>query len=336
MGTCARAAGICVLFSALSARALEFGEPAAPLDVKAWLAGEPFALGDAKGRLVVVLFWATWDGSPPKIIGCLNRIHQVQAADVAVVAITTDDEAAVRKFVAERGVAYRIGLDNGAATKMAWMKSIPGLPHAFVVGRDGRVAWHGEPQVGLQAALSDLLAGKLDRARYEKLNGLRRQLVWATKAGKVPEVMSLLEQMIATVPEDAWAHDTRAAILAKQGRAAATRDAYLAMGKGCKDDPDALGDAARHLATASQLPARDAPAAVGFAQRAAEITANKDPEILETLARAHYELGHLAKAAEAQALAVEAAAERERPALEELLLFYRREAARRAADPEAK
>jgi len=152
----------------------------------------------------------------------------------------------------------------------------------------------------------------------------------------VEEPYDLLAEMIATVPEDAWAHASRAAILVKQRKLLEARNAYLAMGRACRNDPEALADAASRLATASHLYLRDLPAALDFAQRAVAVTASKDPDALDTLARVHYELGHPAKAVEAQALAVKAAPEREQPGLEATLAFYRREQARRAADPDAK
>ena len=50
----------------------------------------------------------------------------------------------------------------------------------------------------------------------------------------------------------------------------------------------------------------------------------------------HYELGHLAKAAEIQARPVRIAPQADQAALKALLLFYQSEAQRRAADPDAK
>jgi tetratricopeptide (TPR) repeat protein len=216
------------------------------------------------------------------------------------------------------------------------MSGITGLPHAFIVARDGRVAWHGSPHIGMAPALSDLLAGTYRPERYQKLNKLRRQLAFAIKAHDAPKAMACFDQMIATVPEDAWAHQNRASILAKQDKMRETRDAYLAMGRSCTSDPDALAEAARRLATTRYLHLRDMPAALAFAERAAEITDRRDLKVLRTLARVHYELGHVAKAAEVQARAVSIAPEGEQALLRATLLFYQREAQRRAADPHAK
>jgi len=319
-----------------AARAVEFGATPPSLDVKKWLAGEPLALGEAGGRVVVVEFWATRDAGSRKAIRRLSYFQRFHGSEVDIVAVTDEEAAVVGKFLAESPLPYRVALDAGSATKLAWMRGISGIPHAFIVGRDGRVAWHGEPEVGLAAALNDLLAGKFDAARYEKLNELRRQLLWAIKAGKVGEAMSLLDQMIAAVPQDGWAYETKAAILARQHKLPEARDAYLAMGKACSGDPEALCEAAERLATTRYLHVRDLRGALGFAERAAEVTTRKDPYVLSTLARVRYELGHLGGAVDAQRLAVEAAAEGERPLLEAVLLFYRTERLRRTADPEAK
>jgi len=319
-----------------TALALEVGDPAPALNVKKWLAGEPVDTKGARGRLVAVKFWATWSAASRKAIRGLNRFQQQHFDRLAIVAITDEDEPVVRKFLDATSVLYRVALDNGVATKRVWMRHITGLPHAFIVGRDGRIAWHGEPEVGMGAALRDLLAGKFDPARYTRLNELRRRLIHAIKAKKVAQAMRLLDQMIAAVPEDAFAHRLKASILAKQGRLEEARDALLTLGKRCKNDPDALSEAARRLATARHLYVRDMRAALDFAQRAAKLTASKDARVLATLAQAHYELGHLTKAVETQSLAVKVAAERDRPELEKTHFFYRRERLRRSGDSDAK
>jgi len=149
-------------------------------------------------------------------------------------------------------------------------------------------------------------------------------------------VLRLLGQMIATVPEDAWAYGLTLSIYRKQRRSAEARETCIAMGKACTSDPDALADAAKLLATAGSLYLRDVPLALAFAQRAADLTKRQETEPLEVLARCHYELGHLAKAIEAQGAALKIAAPGDRPSIERTLHFLRDERQRRASDPDAR
>ena len=323
-----------VLFQA-AACAVEMGDRAPPLTVSTWLHGEPLAIADAKGRLVVVVWFATWDKEGQQAVPRLNRLARLYGDKLDIVAVTDEDEPVVRKFLAATPVRYRVALDKGTASKKAWMQFIVESLHAFIV-RDGTIAWHGHPARGLYPAVADLLAGRYDAARYKTLTKTHFEMTHALKAHKADEVLRLLGQMIATVPEDAWAYGLTLSIYRKQRRSAEARETCIAMGKACASDPDALADAAKLLATAGSLYLRDMPLALDFAQRAADLTKRQETEPLEVLARCHYELAHLAKAIEAQEQALEVAAPPDRPSIEHTLAFYRAEQARRAADPDAK
>jgi len=266
----------------------------------------------------------------------LNRLQRVYGTHLDIVAVTEEDEAVVRRHLASVPVAYRVALDNGIASKRAWMTHVVTTPYAFLVGRDGKIAWRGDPAIGLYPALADLLAGRYDPARYTKLNETHFAFTHALKAHKIDEMLRLLDQMIVTVPEDAWAYHIKLPILRKQRKTHDARELYIAMGKRCTSDPDALAEAARKMATVTSLTLRDVPLALTFAQRAAELTRNQEPPILDILARVHYELGHLAKAIETTTLAAELATGNDKAVLTRTLDFYRGEQARRAADPDAK
>lgn len=71
------------------------------------------------------------------------------------------------------------------------------------------------------------------------------------------------------------------------------------------DDPDLLNYLAWTILDKEGLKNRDFDVALFIAQKAAEITKNKNPAILDTLARAYFEKGDLDKAVETQTLAIE-------------------------------
>lgn len=330
------ALAIAVGFSSM-AWALEVGDPAPPLEVRGWIAEKPLTIAEAKGKkLVIVEWWATWDADSRKMIPRLNRLQRLHGEKLDIVAVTDEDEGAVKKVLATTPIRYRLALDKGVASKKVWMQYITTTPYAFIVGLDGKIAWHGSPERGLYPAVADLLADRFDSTRFVKLNATYTELTHSLKAGKIDEVLRFLDQMIATVPEDAWAHGLKLSIYRKQRRSAEAREACIAMGKACAGDPDALAEAAQRLATAGGLPLRDMPLALGLAKQAADLTKGQEPGILATLARCHYELGHLTQAALTQALAVKAAGEADQPALIPALRFYAHEQQRRAKDPDAK
>ncbi len=329
------AAALAVAAVPSPARAVEVGDAAPRVKVKAWLAGEPLDVGGVRDKLVIVEWFATWCKDSQAAVPRLNRLQRLYGDRLDVVAMTDEDEPVVRKFLAARPVGYRVALDDGTATKKVWMQYVVTTPHVFIV-RKGRIAWTGAPARGLYPAVADLLAGRYDPRRYQQLNKTHFELTHALKAHKTDEVLGLLDQMIAIVPEDAWAYRLKLSIYRKRHDSPAARAACIAMGKACTSDPDALAEAARRLATAGGLPLRDMPLALQLARQAVALTREQEAAPLVTLARCHYELAHLARAIEAQAKALAVASDDDKPLTDRTLRFYRAELARRADDPDAK
>lgn len=335
MGTLRRkAVASLVLLGAASAWAVEMGDPAPPLTVKTWVQGEPVKIAEAGDRLVLVEWFATRDKDSQATVPRLNRLRRLHGDRLDIVVVTDEDEDVVRKFLATTPLRTRVALDQDTTTKQAWMQHIVTQPYAFIV-REGTVVWRGSPARGLYPAVADLLADRYSADRYKRLNELYFELTHALKAHKTEEVLGFLDQMMAAVPEDAWAYRLKVNILRKQGRPRAAREVYLAMGKLCASDPDALAEAAQRLGTANGLFLRAMPEALGFARQAVELTKRKEADILAVLARCHYELAHLDKAIEIQTEALAVATGAEKRIIEPTLAFYRAERERRAADPEA-
>jgi hypothetical protein len=77
------------------------------------------------------------------------------------------------------------------------------------------------------------------------------------------------------------------------------------LGELGKDDPDLLNELSWTILDTEGLKNRDLDLALALAQRATELTQGQSGEILDTLARAHYEKGDVDKAVELQTKAVE-------------------------------
>jgi hypothetical protein len=104
---------------------------------------------------------------------------------------------------------YTVVLDNNRETSKGYMGAygINGIPHAFVVDREGRIAWHGHPMAGLDKALEKAAAAPVspaatalsvaDQKRVEAQTQLRLYSEIAS-TGNNPEKLGLLgEQLIA-------------------------------------------------------------------------------------------------------------------------------------------
>ena len=154
-------------------RSLFIGDAAPPLTFARWVRGEPVKQLD-KGTIYVVEFWATWCGpcvqSIPHVTRLQERYRDQGVVVVGIGSVEPDGAVKVPPFVARFGerMNYRVAVDDYAGTKegrtyTAWVKASgnDGIPCAFVVGRDGRVAWVGDPR-GMDDALAKIVAGTFD------------------------------------------------------------------------------------------------------------------------------------------------------------------------------
>lgn len=130
------------------------GKPAPEIQAGKWYNGEGQSLARLKGKVVVVEFWATWCGPCVKAIPHLKEIHS-KYSDKGVVLISLSGESAaeVDPFVKAKGMNYLVGAESETSEKY----SVTGIPHAVVVGVDGKVSWQGHPMNGLDAAIEEAL-----------------------------------------------------------------------------------------------------------------------------------------------------------------------------------
>jgi thiol-disulfide isomerase/thioredoxin len=155
----------------------QLGDPAAPLHIAEWVKGQAVDLAKLKGKQVVVVeFWATW--CPP----CRASIPHLTALqkkhkDVVFIGISTEKPDVVKKFVAKMGdqMNYTVAVDNERQTSKGYMDAfgIRGIPHAFIVDKQGRIVWDGHPMANLEKVLDEIVAGKYDLDKARKKSAAR-------------------------------------------------------------------------------------------------------------------------------------------------------------------
>jgi peroxiredoxin len=164
----ALAAGAVILYFLASPRpaappaaAPDQHDVAAPLSAPA-LDGKTVSLADFKGKVVLVDFWATWcDPCREEIPDLVKLQARLKDKGFTILGVSMDERgaAAVNKFTAKQPISYPVILNGGERAPKGWV--VPGLPTAYLVGRDGTVLkrWFGEKDPAeLEAAVNAALA----------------------------------------------------------------------------------------------------------------------------------------------------------------------------------
>ena len=121
-------------------------EKAAPLSAPG-LDGKSIALSGFAGKVVLVDFWATWcDPCKEEIPDLVKLREKLKGKGFEIFGVSMDEDGAkaVKTFTAKQPITYPLGLNGGEQPPEGWV--VPGLPTAYLIGRQGQVLkrWFGE------------------------------------------------------------------------------------------------------------------------------------------------------------------------------------------------
>jgi thiol-disulfide isomerase/thioredoxin len=114
------------------------GQPAPDFTLRTLDGGE-IRLGDLRGKIVVLNFWATWCGPCREEMPLLEQAMSERGPDgLVIVAINVQEsEAQVRPFVQRLNLTYPIGMDrNGCLARRYRVRS---YPTTYFISRDGAI-----------------------------------------------------------------------------------------------------------------------------------------------------------------------------------------------------
>lgn len=310
---------------------LKVGDPAPKLQTGKWVQGDPVKSFD-KDKAYIVEFWATWCGPCRVSIPHLNEIYE-KYKEKGLVVIGQDvwerDESLVEPFVKKVGdkMTYRVAMDDKSASEKGamaetWMEAAGrnGIPSAFLVAKGGQIAWIGHPMQLKDTMIEEVLAGKFDvkqaAADYEKQQEQEAQRMKLARQFGQQMQDKEWDKAEATLNEVAkgMSEDERGALDGARLQILLGKEDFDGVGKlaekisqGRATNALALNQLAWMLATRKGVKGGALEAAGRIAARANQAAEEKDPAILDTLARVTFMQGNKEKAIELQQKAVDLA-----------------------------
>lgn len=318
---------------------LTVGDPAPPLKVEKFVKGDPVK-AFKPGHTYVLDFWSTWCGPCRASMPHLTELQKKFDGKITVIGVNIweapkySDETLtkVQDFVKQNSekMGYTVAYD-GAAKKAdkAYMEAAgaDGIPTAFVVTPDGKIAYIGHPEdpafaetlqqivdgkFDLQKAVAAYKKAQAEQAAWEKARGHYIETMMAAQdlleAGKVDEALAKVDEAAKLMP----AADQASADVMKFRMLMAAQEYDRAYAIGARliagpfnDDAMVLNAIAWSIVDPEiDIDKPDVALAFKAAERAVELTDSMEPAVIDTLARCYWLKGDKAKAVELQKQAI--------------------------------
>jgi len=145
---------------------LETGQEAPEFELPHFVSGEPVALSDYAGQLVVLDFWASWCGPCRAAMPQLEDMVTEFEDEIALLGVNLDrSDAEARDYLETASLEQMVvlGGDFEAAEAVSLRYGdllANGIPHTFVIGADGIILYSGHP-LGIEPRMLETWVSQL-------------------------------------------------------------------------------------------------------------------------------------------------------------------------------
>ncbi|HEY3780244.1 MAG TPA: TlpA disulfide reductase family protein [Fimbriimonadaceae bacterium] len=175
---------------------LKVGDPAPTVSVEGWAQGTPVAQFE-KGKVYVLEFWATWCGPCFQAMPHLSELSKKYAGKVVFTGVDVWEDVhgsdgiapsvKVEKFLKDNPgrMSYNVAVDGKAGLMAShWLQAAGqnGIPASFVVDQDGKIAWIGHPEGGLETVVGQVVEGKFDPKAFAEERRKKREALQTADA----------------------------------------------------------------------------------------------------------------------------------------------------------
>jgi thiol-disulfide isomerase/thioredoxin len=101
---------------------------------------EDVTLSSQHGKVVILTFWASWCGPCKRELPILESAQRAVGKDNLVVfALSYHDTDEALAAISRSAVKWQINVMRDRTAQVARLYAVSGIPHLFMIGRDGRV-----------------------------------------------------------------------------------------------------------------------------------------------------------------------------------------------------
>ncbi|MCK4981983.1 MAG: redoxin domain-containing protein [Victivallaceae bacterium] len=194
---------LCLLImNTLTCFALKVGEQAPELQIASWIKNGPATLAENKGkRICIVEFWATTCKPCIKVMPYFHKLKN-QYKDLTIISISTENAAVVKNFITKyKDINYKIAVDDNNKTYNSYMNKNEKIPVAFIINKNGTVAWIGHP-LDIYLPLKRIITGKFDIKESARHNEIYKKMQILLSQKKYTPALKIIEAELKKKPDN--------------------------------------------------------------------------------------------------------------------------------------